>query len=95
MPGWQLLPFLSYEKYPHPPRLGLISLGEEWRKNLDNSFIVGAVLTDLTKAFKCIPHDLLLAQLSAGNFSDKSLSYIYLFIFLFEWMFSQKKRKVA
>ena len=84
MPGLQLLPFLSYKKYPHPPRLGLISLAEEWRKNLDNSFIVGVVLTDLTKAFECIPHDLLLAKLSAGNFSDKSLSYIYLFIFLFE-----------
>ena len=33
----------------------LISLTEEWRKYLDNNFVVGAVLTDLSEAFDCIP----------------------------------------
>ena len=36
----------------------LIYLSEEWRKNLDNNFVVEAVLTDLRKAFGCTPHDL-------------------------------------
>ena len=31
---------------------------EELKENLDNNFIVGAVLTDLFKTFDCIPHDL-------------------------------------
>ena len=55
----------------------LISLTEEWRKKLDNNFVVGAVLTDLSKAFDCIPHDLIIAKLSAYNFSHEALSYIY------------------
>ena len=46
-------------------------------KNLLNNFLVGAVLTDLPKAFDCIPHDLLIAKLSAYNVEDEALSYIY------------------
>ena len=34
----------------------LIRLLEDWRNNLDNNNVVGAVLTDLSKAFDCIPH---------------------------------------
>ena len=56
------------------------SLTEEWRKKLDNNFVVGAVLTDLSKAFGCIPHDLIIAKLSAYNFSDEALSYIYSYL---------------
>ena len=44
---------------------------------MDTNFLVGAVLTDLSKAFDCISHNLLIATLSAYNFSDKALSYIY------------------
>ena len=46
---------------------------EEWRENLDKKFFVGAVLTDLSKAFDCIPHDLLIAKLSAYGLSSDSL----------------------
>ena len=70
-------PFLSaYRKYYSSQNI-LISLIEEWRKSLDNSFVVGAVLTALSKAFDYIPHDPLIAKLSAYNFSDETLSYIY------------------
>ena len=42
----------------------LISLIEKRRQNLDN-FVFGSVLTDLSKAFDAIPHDLLIVKLSA------------------------------
>ena len=48
---------------------------EEWRENLDN-FILRAVLTDLSKAFDCIPHHLLIVKLSAYGLSSNSLRYI-------------------
>ena len=38
------------------------------------------VLTDLSKAFHCIPHDLLIAKLSAYGLSSDSLCYIYSYL---------------
>ena len=53
----------------------LIRMIEEWRRNLDNDNVVGTVLMDLSKAFDCIPHDLLIAKLSAYGFHVDSLVY--------------------
>ena len=47
---------------------------EEWKGNLDNSFIVGAVLTDLSKALGYIPQDLLIAKLSAYGLNSDSFA---------------------
>ena len=43
----------------------LIRLFEDWRKKLDKNNAEDAVLTDLSKTFFCIPHDLLVAKLDA------------------------------
>ena len=53
----------------------LLKLTEEWRKHLDNNKVVGAVLMDLSKAFDCIPHELLVAKLSAYGFEKNTLKF--------------------
>ena len=52
----------------------------EWREHLDENFVVGAVLTDLSKAFHCIAHNLLIAKLAAYGFSNTALRYVYSYL---------------
>ena len=42
--------------------------------------MVGAILIDRSKAFDCVPHDLLLAKLSAYGFSNEALSYVMTYL---------------
>ena len=56
-------PFISAYRKGYSTQQVLIRLLEEWREKLDKNFIVGAVLMDLSKAFDCIPHDLLISKL--------------------------------
>ena len=51
-----------------------------WRKALDEHKVAGAVLTDLSKAFDCIPHDLLIAKLHAYGFGKSSLKFILTYL---------------
>ena len=46
---------------------------EKWKIFIDNNGSCGALLTDLSKAFDCLPHDLLLTQLHAYGLDLKSL----------------------
>ena len=49
----------------------LLRMVEIWRKCLDGNKIVGATLTDLSKAFNCLPHDLLVASLKPMAWTPK------------------------
>ena len=49
---------------------------EEWKKQLDMNYVVGAILMDLSKAFDCVPHDLIIAKLDAYGFDMSSLKFI-------------------
>ena len=54
----------------------LIRILELWRRCLDSSGIVGTILMDLSKAYDCLPHDLLIAKLEAYGFSSDSLQLV-------------------
>ena len=50
----------------------LLTLNENWRKNLDNKGFGGAVLMNLSKAFDTLNYDLLIVKLLAYDFQHDS-----------------------
>ena len=46
------------------------------KQYLDEDGVSGALLTDLSKAFDCLSHDLLIAKLAAYGFDHESLTLI-------------------
>ena len=55
----------------------LMAVIEKLRKFLDIGGHAGALLTDLSKAFDCIDHELLIAELRAHGFDNDALKLIY------------------
>ena len=55
----------------------LIAMIEKARKILDKGGTFGALLTDLSKAFDCMTHDLLIAKLHTLNFDMNALNVIF------------------
>ena len=58
----------------------MLRLIENWKKSLDNKNFVSTVLMDLSKAFDCIPHDLLVAKLHAYGLSNDAVTFIYSYL---------------
>ena len=58
----------------------LLRLIEQFRQHLDRNKVIGAVLMDLSKAFDCLPNDLLIAKLEAYGLDREmvKLDYSYL-----------------
>ena len=54
----------------------LIHMLSHWQRHLDNGKAIAGVLMDLSKAFDCISHDLLIAKLNAYGFSKSALLLI-------------------
>ena len=50
----------------------LVKIIEDWRKSLDENEYIAAILMDLSKAFDCLPHDLLLLKLKHYGLSDEA-----------------------
>ena len=75
-----LSPFISAYRQNYSTQHVLISILAEWREDLDNNFVVGGVSMDLSKAFDCIPHDLLISKLKAFGFNDYLVHYFYSYL---------------
>ena len=58
----------------------LIALIETWKKSVDSGGAFGALMKDLSKAFDCLSHDLLIAKLDAYGFDKKSLKLVYSYL---------------
>ena len=71
-----LSPFLCGYRKDFSAQHALIALLEKWKISLDKGGFAGAILMDLSKAFDCLNHDLLIAKLSAYGFSKKSITLI-------------------
>ena len=53
---------------------------QKWRKTLDQGGETGVVLTDLSKAFACIDHNLVIAKLNVYGLEERSLEFIYSYL---------------
>ena len=53
---------------------------EKWRKKSDDNLFVGGVLTDVSKAFDCLPHDLIIDKMTAYGIQNGSLSLLFSYL---------------
>ena len=58
----------------------LLAMIEKWRETLDKGGETGAVLTDLSKAFDCTDHNLLIAKLDAYGFEKQSIKFFHSYL---------------
>ena len=75
-----LSPFLSAYRKNYNTQHVWLRLLEEWREHLYNKKTVRGILMDLSKAFDCVPHDLLLAKLAAYGIDDNLILYIHSYL---------------
>ena len=55
----------------------LVSMIEKWEKRVDSGGAFGPLMTDLSKAFDSLHHELLIAKLDAYGFGIKSVKLIH------------------
>ena len=72
-----LSPYLFGYRKGHSTEQCLTIMLEIWKKAIDEKKSAGGILTDLSKAFDCLNHKLLIAKLEAYGFSKCAIKFIY------------------
>ena len=75
-----LSPFLFGFRKGYSTQHCLSVMINKWKIAMDSGKLAAALLTDLSKAFDCLNHELLIAKLGAYGFSHSSLKYIYSYL---------------
>ena len=81
-----LSPYLFGYRKGHSTEHCLMVMIETWKEALDRNGAAGGILTDLSKAFDCLSHELLIAKLYAYGFGHSALNFI------FDYMENRKQR---
>ena len=76
----KLSPYLCGFRKGYSTQYCLMVMLERFRNALDNKNKFGALLTDLSKAFDCIDHELLIAKVAAYGFDHDSLKMIFSYL---------------
>ena len=58
----------------------LLVMVKKWKEALDKDGLGGILLTDLSKAFDCIKHDLSIAKLAAYGSDSRALSFVFSYL---------------
>ena len=82
-----LSPYLCGFRKGYNAQHALLRLKKKMNISLDRKENIGLFMMDLSKAFDCIPHDLLVAKLHAYNFDKNCLKLVYSYL-------KQRKQRV-
>ena len=66
-----------------------MALLEKWKRAVDSSQMFGVLLTDLSKAYDCLDHELLMAKLKAYGFNLAALKLVH------DYLSNRKQRTKA
>ncbi|KAL9985372.1 hypothetical protein ACROYT_G007767 [Oculina patagonica] len=69
----------AYRKYHGCPP-ALLTLTEHWKEELDKRNAIAAIAIDLSKAFDCLPHELILEKLKFYGMEDKAVALLYSYL---------------
>ena len=56
----------------HSTHDAVFKLLHSWQKELDNSGFIGTIFMNLSKAYDCLPHDLIIAKFEAHGLSKSN-----------------------
>ena len=76
----KVVKFLCGFRKSYSTQHALLNLIKKWQQTLDISGKIGAVLMDLSRAYDCLPHDILIAKLAAYGFDSESLRFLYSYL---------------